>query len=299
MRTLFLQLLLVATLGLGTAAAQDGLSLMKVETGARASGMAGAFVSIAGDPLSPVYNPASSVGTEQFSVTFGYNSYWENINMGHGYFISNLLNKMTLHGGIRYAGVSDLEGRDSPTLDPDDFTTFDANDISFKGGIAYEITPRITAGVAAGWYLEKISSYRGSAFNVDLGLHARPTKDIALGASVTSLGSDFTIEQTGQIRSRDISLPTTYRVGGSYTWREYLGAADLVIVDDEAHVHIGAEGALHESFALRAGYMAGYDTKNITAGASFTRRNFTFDYAFVPYDNELGTAHLFNLTIVL
>lgn len=292
-------LLIIGLLAFSGASAQDGLSLMKVETGARASGMAGAFVSITGDPLGPIYNPASSVGAEHFTATFGYNSYWENINMGHGYFISNLLNNMTLHGGIRYAGVNDLEGRDAPTIDPNDFTTFDANDISFKGGIAYAITPKIAAGISAGWYIEKISSYRGSAFNVDLGLIARPMPDLSLGAAVTSLGSDFTIEETGQLRSRDISLPTTYRVGGSYTWREYLGAADIVVVDDEAHLHLGAEGILHESFALRAGYMAGYDTKNITAGASFTRRNFTFDYAFVPYDNDLGTAHLFNLTIVL
>jgi hypothetical protein len=88
-------------------------------------------------------------------------------------------------------------------------------------------------------------------------------------------------------------------VGGSYRYDRYLGAVDAVIVDDEFHLNIGAEATLHEYVSLRAGYMANYDTKNFTAGASFTRRNITVDYAFVPYTNNLGTTHLFNLTFSL
>ena len=73
----------------------------------------------------------------------------------------------------------------------------------------------------------------------------------------------------------------------------------MVIVDYEAHLHLGAEGRLHELFQLRAGYMFNYDSKNITAGASFTKRNFAVDYAFVPYENDLGTSHIINLTFRL
>ena len=91
----------------------------------------------------------------------------------------------------------------------------------------------------------------------------------------------------------------TYRVGGSYRYQRYLGALDLVAVDGTAHPHAGVEANLHESFSARAGYMAGYDSKNFTAGLSFSRRNISIDYAFVPYSNFLGTAHMFNLTIML
>lgn len=290
--------LLVLCLTAACAVSQDGLALMKVETGARASGMAGAFVSVGADPVSPVYNPAGAAGVAQFVTTFGYNSYWRNINMGHGYFVSPLAGKLYLHGGIRYAGVNDLEGRTIPTLDPDNVTSFDANDVSFKAGFSYQVAPNVSAGLAVGWFLEKIEAYRGSAFNVDLGVLARPRPDLALGVSATNIGPDFQIDE-GEVRSRDISLPKTYRAGGSYQYQQYLVALDIVVVDGDPHAHVGLEADLHESFSVRAGYMSGYDAKNISAGASFTKRNFTFDYAFVPYTNDLGTAHLFNLTIAL
>ncbi|MDX9857124.1 MAG: PorV/PorQ family protein [candidate division Zixibacteria bacterium] len=283
----------------GAAQANDGLALMRVEPGARPSGMAGTLVSIDGDPLSSAYNPAGGGGVSSFVVSFGYNTYWENIELADGYFVAPLFARWSLHGGIRYAGVNDIEGRTQPTLDPFEITTFDAEDVSFKAGLRYDVSSTVSAGVAAGWYIEKISSYRGSAFNVDLGVLVRATHALTMGAAVTSLGSDFQLEESGQGRSRDISLPTTYRVGGSYRYDRYLGALDVVYVNDDPHVHVGAEADIHEVFTVRAGVMTGYDSRNITAGATIRRRNFSFDYGFVPYSNDFGTSHLFNLTVTL
>ena len=65
------------------------------------------------------------------------------------------------------------------------------------------------------------------------------------------------------------------------------------------HLHLGAEASVHEMFTVRAGYMANYDSKNISAGVSFNKRNIGVDYAFVPYTNDLGTSHLFNFTFSL
>jgi hypothetical protein len=87
-----------------------------------------------------------------------------------------------------------------------------------------------------------------------------------------------------------------YNVGVSYTYDKYLGAADLVVDSDEAHLHLGAEAMLHEMFSVRSGYMFNYDSKNFTAGASFTAYEMTIDYAFMPFSNDLGTAHMFTLT---
>jgi len=57
-----------------SASAQDGLALMKVEVGARPSGMGGAFVSVISDPNSAAYNPAGVVNTSQFAASFGHNA---------------------------------------------------------------------------------------------------------------------------------------------------------------------------------------------------------------------------------
>lgn len=278
--------------------AQDGLALMKVEVGARPAGMGGAFVSIPGDPNGTVYNPALAIGPSIFTTTLGYNTFWENIDIGNVHFIYPT-KRLFIHGGIRYAGVGNIEGRQQPTQNPDQITDVDARDVSFKVGFSYLIQDNFSVGFAAGWFMEKIDIWRGSVFNYDMGVYFMPKDRISVGASVTNLGQDFQLTQNDQVNSRDIPVPTSYRIGGSYTYDRYLGALDLVIIDDDAHLHAGAEAQLHESFAARAGWMIGYDSKNTTAGASFTKRNFTFDYAFVPYTRGLGSAHMFNLTVSL
>lgn len=279
------------------ALADDGLALMKVEAGARASGMGGAFVSIAGDAYSSLYNPACSAASTKFTASFGHTVYWQNIRLETGYFSSPLKKSLFIHGGVRWANLGELQLRTSPTSEPDGLA--DANDVSFKGGLACQVDDKIYAGMSIGWFLENIAAYRGSVFNVDFGALVMPTDDVTFGVSITNLGSKFNLSQEGEISSRDITLPTTYRVGISYKYKKYLGAVDAVIIDNKAHIHLGAETKVYQSIALRAGYMFNYDTKNVTAGTSISWRNLAFEYAFVPYTSNLGTTHLINLTFQL
>jgi len=296
----FVRLCFVTAIGLlfvGPLDAADGLAMLKNDHSARAAGMGAAFVSINGDPNAAVYNPAGVVGGAKFTASGGPTFFWDRIRMESGYVAANLASRIYVHGGIRFAAVDELEGRLYPTTDPYDL--FDAHDVSFKGGLAYQISDRITAGFAAGWFIEKIEAWRGSSFNVDVGLLASPSDEVNLGASVTNIGPDFMLEKRGLEGSRDIPLPTTYRLGGSYRYESYLGALDIVILDDKFHLHAGGEARLHEQLSLRAGYMFNYDTKSFTAGASFTKRNMTIDYAFVPFSGNLGSAHMFNFTFSL
>lgn len=292
----FALLVLLGILNLSPISAQDGLSLMKVEPAARPSGMGGAFVAIGGDPNSSAYNPAAAVSPAEFQVSFGHNQYWENARIETGYFALRMSPRVFWHGGIRFATISDIQSRQIPSTAPEGL--FQASDVSFKTGVSYQIRPKIAVGASLGWYVEKIDVWRGSAFNLDLGALATLSRDWSVGASAQNLGGKFRLENAGEIGSRDISLPATYRLGVTRTYRTYRGAADLVLIDEKAHLHAGAEAKLHERFSLRAGYMFGYDTKNFTAGASFVHRTLTLDYAFVPYSGELGTTHLFNLTFI-
>jgi hypothetical protein len=287
----------IALLCAAAAAGQDGLSLMKVDPNARPSGMGGAFVSIAGDPNGSPYNPASAAQSNHFGATFSHIAYWENISMENAFFAAPLTGRLHMHGGIRYSSVGDLEMRQSPVAVPD--ALFDAHDVSFKLGLAYQFNQYIAAGFASGWYMEKIEAWHGSSFNTDMGVLVTPKQNVNVGLSVTSLGPNFNLAKSGAVESRAIKLPTTYRIGGSYLYRKYLGAADVVVADSKAHLHVGAEAKLHEMLTIRAGYMTGYDSKNFTAGAAFTRRSLTIDYAFVPYSNDLGTSHLFSFTFEL
>jgi long-subunit fatty acid transport protein len=273
--------------------------MLKNDHGARASGMGAAVVAIGDDANGIAYNPAAAVGLDKFTASFGHTVFWENIRTESAFFGTGLSPNLYLHGGIRFGAAGDIEKRgDVPTADP--AALFDAHDVSFKAGLAYRLSSKYSLGAAMGWFLEEIEGYRGSAFNVDLGALARINDQVDLGASVTNLGSSFTITKASQRGSNEIPLPTAWRIGGTYLYRSYYrGAVDLVYSDDVMHVHLGAEAQLHEMLDLRAGYMAGYDTKNFTAGSSFRYRNIVVDYAFVPFSSNLGTSHLFNITFSL
>lgn len=277
----------------------DGLFMLKNDHGARASGMGAAVVAIGSDANGIAYNPAAAVGLDKFTASFGHTVFWENIRMESAFFGTGLSPNLYLHGGIRLGAADDLEKRgDVPIPEPE--AIFDAHDISFKAGLAYRLSPKYSVGAAMGWFFQEMDGYRGSAFNIDLGAQASINEQIDLGASVTNLGSSFTITKANQPGSNDIPLPTAWRIGGAYLYRSYYrGVVDLVYTDDDMHVHLGAEAYLHEMFDVRAGYMAGYDTKNFTAGTTFRYRNIIVDYAFVPFTSNLGTSHLFNITFSL
>lgn len=284
--------------GISSRAADAGLALLQNEHAARPAGMGAAVVSISVDPTVAVYNPAAAVGLDRFTASFGHTIFWDNIRFESGAFGTRLWTDIYLHGNIRLASVDDLELRDDiPSEDP--LGLFDSHDISGKFGLAYRIDDRISAGFGIGWVYEKIESWRGAAFNIDLGAQAKLRPDLRVGVSVTGLGSDLTLTKDGAVSSRSIALPTTWRVGGSYRWRMILGAADFVLIDDDSHLHLGVEGAVHEYFKLRSGYMTGYDSKDFSAGVAFTMRDVTVDYAFLPFSNDLGTSHLFTVTFSL
>jgi len=290
-------LLAIGCAGSTVIGAVDGLALLKNDPSARAAGMAAAVVSLTGDVSAVAYNPAGAVGLDKFTASFGHAFFWQRIRLESGYAGARLASRLYAHGGVRFAVVDEMEARRYPTAEPYDL--FDAHDVSFKGGLAYQLADKVSAGFAVGWFIEKIDAWRGAAFNVDLGLLVTPTDETSIGAAITNFGSDFKLEKRSLIGSRDISLPTTIRIGGSYRYQDYLGVLDAVILDDKLHLHTGAEADLHPQLKLRAGYLFNYDVRNFTAGASFIRRNLMVDYAFVPFSGNLGSTHMFNFTFTL
>lgn len=286
--------LCILLLCVGQANSQDGLAVLKTAHGAMQAGFGEAVVSISNQVDGTNYNPAAIKSIKNFTVSFGHTQYWENINLESGFWAIPLSSKINVHGGIRYAAVKELEERNIASEEP--LAIFDFHDISFKTGMSYVKNEKLTLGFALGWFFEKNALWRGSAFNVDLGMHYQLSKNMQLGAAVTNLGSSFQLSANGEESSNEISLPTRYAVGGNYQYGKYLGALDLVYLGDEVRLHLGTEAKLHRMFDIRAGYMFNYDSKDFTAGTTFTKRNIKIDYAFVPYSNDLGSTHLFNFT---
>jgi hypothetical protein len=275
----------------------SGLSLLRNEHGARQAAMGAAAAALTGDVNATVYNPAAADGIDQFTASFGHTVFWENIRFESGYFAIGLWPKLVMHGGLRLATIDEIESRTGATDEPDGL--FDSHDMTGKLGVSYTVSDKVSAGLSAGWVFEEIGGVRGSQLNFDLGVIGRINDKASVGASVTGLGGDLNLSNSGSIGSRDIPLPTTWRLGGSYRMGTLVTVADFVLLDSKGHLHLGAEKMLRKQFGLRAGYMTGYDSKGFTAGASFSMRNVTVDYAFLPFSNNLGSSHLFNVTFTL
>ncbi len=273
-----------------TAFGLTGVKMLTVETGARPVGMGGAFTSITGDPFSAAYNPAASWGITRLSGSLGYSTHWANSRFETGY-IAFQKRSMNIFAGVIFAAVDDLEGRgDTPT---DDYLQFDAHDISIKVGTAFELEENYYLGFSLGWINEKIDTYSDFAFNFDIGLLMQPYPDLNIGLAILNFGS------TLRLREEAYDIPTTYRGGLSYKYRQLTAAADIVKLEDDIYTHLGGEYCFRDMFFVRGGYRLGYDTKNFSAGVGFTKRNLRVDYAFLPYTDFLGTSHLFNLTFHL
>lgn len=276
--------------------AVDGLSLLKVEAGARMAGMGGIGVSDSRHPDALFYNPAADQAG-QFTIAAGHNTFWDRSALSNLSLSAPLSDRLNAIATVRYASIGEIEQRTIPSLEPE--ARFDAFDVAVKGGIGVGLTESVRFGVAAGLVMEKIDAWRGQAFSVDLGLTARIAPDYTIGLSAANLGSEFMLTNDRQIDSRAIAQPVTYRLGGNGRWGKLTVSIEGVVLDEQFHPHIGADYQLHPSFAFRAGGGFGYDSKSFGAGASFIRREISIDYAFVPYGNSLGSSHLFTLRFTL
>jgi hypothetical protein len=267
-----------------------GAKMLTVEIGARPVGMGGAFTSIGGDPFSVAYNPAACWGIERLSGSVGYSSHLANSRIENGYVVFKK-RSMNIFAGVNFAAVDNLEGRQFvPTSD---FLAFDAHDVSVKFGTSFELEKNYFLGFSLGWINEKIDTYSDFAFNFDVGLLVTPHPNVSVGLAILNFGS------TLNLRDEAYDIPTTYRGGVSYKYHDLTVAGDLVRIEEDMYEHFGAEYHFRDMFFVRAGYRAGYDTKNFSAGVGFTKRNLRIDYAFLPYTDYLGTSHLFNLTFHL
>ena len=74
-------------------------------------------------------------------------------------------------------------------------------------------------------------------------------------------------------------------------------AADYVRFTTEKtnHLHFGGELDYERVFAIRAGYVTGYEARSFTAGIGVRYSLLSFDYAFAPFRDDLGTTHTFSL----
>ena len=277
-------------------AGTSAFSFLKIDVGARAVGMGGAFTGLADDEASLYYNPSGIASLEGNRLIFTYHNYVADLQSGFLGYIHPLNPTRRIGVSVSYLNYGDFVQTD---LSGNETGTFSGGDLLVGISFAEQKTDCISYGGTAKFIYEKVQNYSATGVAVDLG--AKYVSDrgrwggglsiLNLGAQLSALGSD---------KDR---LPLTLRVGGFARPRDLdlLLAGDIIIpADNSLAFALGAEFVDFKPLFLRVGWNSNgknfraHDSKDKIAGLSFgfglDYKRWQFSYAYSP-SADLGNSH--------
>lgn len=293
------RIFLVLALPLLSLSAQNvgtGLPFLKSGIDARSSAMGEASVSLTDDHSTFFYNPASIRFAERRQLSLSH-------RQGFAETTSDYLGATLPGGSVTFGfsafttSVADIEVRQRPG---EAEGTFSARNGSIGLGAAFSLSDDLAFGIGGKLLYEKIYVDEASGYGIDAGLLYRINEEFNAGVSIVNLGN------MSVLRSERSVLPTTLRIGGSFSSPiaesfTLHAAADLVktLNDDQSHLHAGSELSYDSTVMIRAGYMSGYETRSLSFGAGVVYSIIRMDYAFVPMSGSFTPNHTLSLTFHL
>lgn len=182
---------------------------LRVETGAKASSLAGAFDTYTDDPNAMFYNPASLSTITNNKVSAGFGKYLLDMNFGTLAYAQKYKDLGWFGIGVKYFDYGSFDRADetgTPTGE-----TFNANDLMVSVGYGNFIYERINYGFTLKYIYSGIAEYKSSAVAMDFGLqYHMPESQLSLSFGVNNLGSQL----SSYIDTKE-KLPLDIRVGVS------------------------------------------------------------------------------------
>ncbi|MGD8778637.1 MAG: PorV/PorQ family protein [Ignavibacteria bacterium] len=275
-------------------AGSTGLSFLKIGFGARNIAMGDLGVVTANDVTALNYNPALISrynGTQLFVTHNELISDTRSELFGSGFELFGI----PLALGINTTTVSDIEVRTRPG---EAQSTFNANYFYTSLSTGFDLADSISVGFTAKYLYENLFSDEANGWGFDFGLfYSNIIKNVDFGASLKNIGS------MNELRNEATELPVDLRVGLAYN--TFVSAIDSKVIllsgvqkytaTDDTHIHFGTEILYKNYFALRGGYFTGYESKSFTAGIGLIWNDLNFDYAYTPFDFDLGTSHTISI----
>ncbi len=278
--------------------------VLEKEVSARASGMAGSFNMISGDPYALFYNPAGLIGVPNKTVGFTYVNDLLDLNAGNFVYTGSWDVTTKYAGGIHFINYGDFNGRDEFG---NDTGTFTVNEIIMSAGIAREFSTNIYWGVSAKYLYSSIEEYSSSVFLGDAGLvYTIPSENLNFGLNF----SNFGFVASPYIDNKE-DLPTSIKAGASkklahapvmvtLEYRSFLTGDDQILGGAEVYFSDIFTGRLgynsygkDQSIGDDNGFLAG-----VSLGFGFKYKKYIIDYAFSSYgvlgnQNRLGIVWTF------
>ncbi|OGR81378.1 MAG: hypothetical protein A2902_04915 [Elusimicrobia bacterium RIFCSPLOWO2_01_FULL_64_13] len=311
-------------------AGTSGAAFLKIGAGARPTAMGRAFTAVADDANTIGWNPAG-LGTlkEKNEFVAMRAELFQDLNYNFFAFAHPTKKWGTIAVGLNNLNVTGIEQRSADTDNPD--STFSSNDSAYTMAYASKIqlerlgfAPFVEgSGLYAGGGLKLIrQTLAGETANsvaADLGLLYRlDNRPLSFGFAVQNLGSSSKFKRTSDPLPLTLKFGSSYRFGENWKWsgvpnweqsvkNGFLVAADVNSPrDNDPSFHFGSEFTYGWTDVMASSVRAGYETgkarqydstaTGVSAGAGFTYKLFTFDFAWVPF-GDLGDTFRYSVKL--
>jgi hypothetical protein len=285
---------------------------LKVWPGARATGMAGAFSSIANNAEAVFWNPAGLARISNFDFSFGFVDWFMDVNHFSFSAAYNMGDIGTLGVMGVFSNVGDIEvtrvdrlgfvgGVYNPGL-----TGEVISPSSLVLGVSYarNLTDKFAFGITVKYVQENLVVKKAGALVFDGGLTFNTGfRSIVIGASVRHFGQEV------KFYDKSYPLPQTFNIGiSSYLFsnndplisnmgdHSLLVSYDMIQPRDYDQMHsVGMEYSFKDMIFLRGGYVLNNDQEGITTGVGVVYKGYRIDYSFNDYGKYLDSVHRFTI----
>lgn len=271
-------------------------SFLKLGSGARATGLGGAYTAVSGEINAISYNPAGLANLKRSEAGFTRAELVEGVSYNFlGY--SRPAAKGNIGLGVNYLGQAAIEGRGA---NREATGSFLASDTAINLAYARPVTSRAGVGLNFKYITSRIAGESATGWAVDAGWQYRtPVKGLGLGFAVQNLGPKLKFLDEGS------ALPLTASAGAGYMLLDnVLLSLDLSrqVNEKKTVFSFGSEYAVFNSLFMRAGYLANAvtsvtgiaDAGGFKAGFGLKLKSFSLDYAVTPF-GDIGKAHRLSL----
>ncbi|MBW6516599.1 MAG: PorV/PorQ family protein [Candidatus Cloacimonetes bacterium] len=270
-----------------------GWKMLTIPLSPSIAAMAGTGASISDEAGSFIEHPAAGLVGNVRAISVSQNLWIFDTQLNS--IAINTITGATSYGfALRALDYGKIDARD---LAGDIIGEFHPLDVNLIGNFAYRITPNYYAGINLMLLYQKIQTKSSTGVAFDLGLtYLTPISGLSVDAAVKHLG------KTQKVNQSRIKLPVTPELAFNY-----LLPVDIAIIhtelkmlkhpdDDNIRVQLGANANINSVFNVRAGYYFNHDTQNITAGIGLQLKRIDFNYAYLPFSNDIRDAHSFGLS---
>jgi hypothetical protein len=282
----------------------DG-QFLKIDVGARAAGMGGAFVAVSDDATALYWNCAgiARIATDKSELSLNHANWPSDLSFDQVGYVFHIKRIPGAFGvAARALSMQPMVETTAYQPDPNVGTgrTFDAGMMAAGVSYARSFTDKFSAGVTANFIHEGLADLSQQAFAFDLGtLYDVGTLGMKIGMAIQNMGAQI------KFIDRSARIPSIFRVGTSATLmqsadQKLIGSFEFSHPPDNAErLNIGGEYSFHRYLFLRGGYNINYDSEGFAGGVGFhfpvsIAGKADLDYSYTDM-KDLGGAHRFTL----